>query len=197
MEQYTTPPSDPKAALPDPGGTAPDSACPLPGLAPAPGESPRAFEAFCAYLQLGPRRRYSALARKLGVSVRTIERWASQFDWRERLTAQAALGAGQFLQAQDAQRIETAVHEQSVRDRQLALAGAILDLTERYFERLDDMDLERIRLPEVCRALEFASRLAGQSRETDPTAASDAGLRDQLAALLDQAFRDQPKPASP
>jgi hypothetical protein len=130
--------------------------------------------------------------------VRTIERWASQFDWRERLTTHAAQATGPFVQAQAAARLETAGCEQSLRERQLVLATAILNLTERYFDRLDDMDLERVRLPDVCRALEFASRLIGHSRDSAPAAATtDHGLRDQLAALLDQAFRDTPKPAAP
>jgi transposase-like protein len=159
-----------------------------------PGESPRAFEAFCAFLELGPRRRYAAVARKLGVSLRTIKRWAIQFDWRQRLNAQAAQTAGQFVLDQADELADTVARERSLRDRQLLLADAVLDLTERYFERMDDLELEHIRFSDVCRALEFASRLLGPSRESG-AATPDTSLRDQLASLLDQAFPETPKPA--
>lgn len=203
MKPKPTPSSETAAfATPPPPETA--SACPAapsgigaPALAPAPDESPRAFEAFCAYLELGPHRRYSAVARQVGVSVRTIERWAVQFDWRERLTARAAQGADLFVQVRNAGLRETAVQEQSLRERQLVLAESIVSLTERYFERLDDMDLERVRLPEVCRALELASRLVGPPRDSAPAAPADAGLRDQLATLLAQAFRETPTASTP
>jgi hypothetical protein len=186
-------------ALPAPLQPAPSSVQPTTVLpfTPAPGESTRAFEAFCAYFELGPRRRYSAAARKVGVSVRTIERWSSQFDWRERITASAAQGAEQFMNIQEAERGETAARTQSLRERQIVLAESIVNLTERYFERLDDMDLEHIRLPDVCRALVVASRLVNQSPASDPAAQADHSLRDQLASLLDQAFRETPKPVSP
>jgi hypothetical protein len=43
----------------------------------AKGESDRAFEAFRAYLELGPKRRYAAVGRKLVASLRTVKRWAN------------------------------------------------------------------------------------------------------------------------
>ena len=165
-------------------------------LAPAPGESARAFAAFCAYLELGPARRYAAVARQSGVSLRTVKSWSSQFDWRDRLNRHTTLAAEKFIQTTQVEQLETADREQSFRERQFLLAEVILDVTERYFERLDEMDFEHVRLPDVCRALEFASRLAGHARQSE-AAAPDHGLRDHLAALLDQAFRETPKPASP
>ena len=129
--------------------------------------------------------------------MRTVKSWSSQFDWRGRLNRHSALAAEKFVQTSQAEQLETADREQSFRERQLLLAEAILDVTERYFERLDEVDFEHVRLPDVCRALEFASRLAGQARQAEAAAAPDHGLRDQLAALLDQAFRETPKPASP
>src|SRR5881394_3325724 len=68
----TAPPSEPGAEGPRPDRGAP----PLPGsspgapaaptpLAPGQGESARAFEAYRVYLELGPRRRYAAVARQV------------------------------------------------------------------------------------------------------------------------------------
>jgi hypothetical protein len=168
-----------------------------PPFAPAPGESPRAFAAFCAYLELGPRRRYATVARQVGASLISIKRWAAQFDWRQRLHTHAAQTVGQFVQTQAEERADTDAREKSLRERQLVLAEAVLDVTERYFERLEDLDLEQVRLSEVCRALEFASRLVGAERKSDPATPPDSSLRDQLVSLLDHAYRETQKPAAP
>jgi hypothetical protein len=133
----------------------------------------------------------------VGVSLRSIKYWASQFDWRGRLNAHVARTAEQLVQTRQAEQLDAAEREKSFRERQSLLAEAVLDVTERYFERMEDMDLEHVRLPDVCRALEFASRLASQARQSEAAGAPDTGLRDQLAALLDQAFRETQKPATP
>jgi len=168
-----------------------------PPLTPAPGESDRAFAAFCAYLELGPRRRYATVARQVGASLRTIKNWALRFDWRGRVSTCAARSAEQFILFQEEEGRATAVREKSFRERQLALAEHILDVTERYFERMEDEDLDQLRFPDACRALEFASRLVGPGRSAETPAAPDTSLRDQLAALLDQAFRENPTPTKP
>ena len=59
-----------------------------PEFSPVAGESDRAFEAFRAYFELGPRRRYAAAARKVGVSQVTVKRWATpDQSLRDQLTA--------------------------------------------------------------------------------------------------------------
>lgn len=173
----------------------------LPALdfAPARGESDRAFEAFRAYLELGPRRRYAAAGRQVGVTLRTIQRWAHDFDWRGRIKAHTARAAGQFVQAETVAQhevlLDAATRAQAFRDRQYALAESILDVAERYLERVEEDDLESIRFADACKALDFASRLARHARETSATDAPDQGLRDQLAALLDQACAENLQPS--
>lgn len=169
-----------------------------PAFSPAQGESDRAFEAFRAYLELGPRRRYAAVARKVGTSLRTVQRWAGDFDWPGRIKSYSASCADQSARTESAvQRedlLDTAARARAFRERQFVLAEAILDVAERYLERVGDEDLERLSLPDACRALDFASRLVGHARETD-AAAPDHSLRDQLASLLNQACTETPAPA--
>lgn len=192
-----SPPSSAVCPPPSPIVSSPSSSCPP--LTPLPGESTRAFEAYCAYLELGPGRRFSAVARKFGVSLRTVQRWALEFDWRERLSTRAAHRAEQSAQiqarVQTEELLDATARAKAFRERQFLLAEAVLDVTERYLERLDDVDLEQVRFPDACRALEFAARLARQARETEATVTPDHGLRDQLVALLDQACRETGQPA--
>ena len=164
-------------------------------LQPLKGESDRAFEAFRAYLELGPRRRFVAVGRKVGASLRTVQRWASDFDWRGRIKTYTASCADQSARTESAvhreEILDTAARSKAFRERHFALAEAVLDIAERYLERVEDDDLERLSLADACRALEFASRIAGRATETD-AAAPDQGLRDQLASLLNQACAETP-----
>ncbi len=158
----------------------------------AKGESDRAFEAFRAYLELGPGRRYAAVARKVGVCYRTVSRWARDFDWRGRIKTCSAQLAGQYVQTErDLQRehlLDTAERAKSFRERQYALAEALLDAAERHLEVMDADDPDQMTFNDACKALELASRLAAASGiATDPAALPDRSLQDQLTTLLDQA----------
>ena len=165
----------------------------LPALdfTPARGESARAFEAFRAYFELGPRRRLAVAARKAGVCPRTVKRWAADFDWRGRIQSHAARSLEQSARAADslqrADLLDAAARAKTFRDRQFALAESFLDIAERYLERMDEDNLDRLSFADACKAFAFASQLGKLAHETDPAAAQDHGLRDQLTALLDQA----------
>ena len=174
-------------------------------------ESARAAEAFRVYLELGPKRRYAAVATTVSTSLRTVKRWAIDFDWRGRIKTYAAHSAEQYAEAENAvQRedlVDATTRAKTFRDRQYTLAEAMLDTAERYLEGVDESDLDLMSFADACKALEVASRLGQQAaaRETDDPAASSRGLRDQLEALLDQAYGEtlsqtgaagQPKPAT-
>jgi hypothetical protein len=186
---------------PQPG---PDLAAraPEPGLTfqKAAGESNRAFEAFVAYWKLGPRRRYAATARHVGASLRTVKGWAADFDWSGRIKSCAVQQAEfhqQFEEAADREELlDAAARLKALRDRQCALAEAMLDAAERFLENVVDDDLDRIRFADACKALEVASRLTQQvaQKTAEEQAAQPPSLQDKLSALLDQAFG---KPAQP
>jgi len=162
------------------------------------GESDRAFEAFRAYLELGPRRRYLAVGRKVGASLRTIKRWAVDFDWRGRIKTHAARCAEQYAETETAlqreELLDATARAKAFRDRQYDLADSILAAAERYLERVDEDDLDQMNFADACKALQVAVRLGDQAggRENGDPSASARTLRDQLAALLDQAYGEIP-----
>ena len=168
-----------------------ESVSAAPAFSPVEGESDRAFEAFRAYYELGPRRRYVAAARKVGVSQGTVKRWAGEFDWRGRIITLAARAVEQSASAETALHradlLDAAARAKSFRDRQFALAESILSVAERYLERMDEDNLDQLSFADACKAFAFASQLGKYARENDASVAPDQGLRDQLAALLDQA----------
>ena len=202
----------PAAALPPPPDSQPSTLNSQPLFPQAKGESDRAFEAFRAYLELGPQRRYAAVGRKVGASLRTVKRWASDFDWRGRIKTYSAQLAEQYAETESAvqreELLDAAARAKAFRDRQYALAEALLDAAERYLENMDADDLDQMSFADACKALEVASRLGGQAAgdATDSAPAPGRALRDQLATLLDQAYREtppqngtaaQPRPAAP
>ena len=159
-------------------------------VTPMPGESGRAFEAFQMYLELGARRRYLTVAHKTGAGLRTVQRWAIQYSWSERLKTHTAHLAGQTAQMEEeiqrAEMLDAAGRAKVFRDRQYALADAILEVAERYLEEVADEDLHQMRFTDACKALDFASRIMAQAQAAD-AGEPEQGLRDQLTALLDQA----------
>ena len=198
------PPSgiEPDRPTPGPTGPAPGNHQPATVNAPprfpqAQGESDRAFEAFRAYWELGPKRRYAAVSSIVGVSPRTVRRWAAVFGWRERIKTYAAHCAEQSAATENSMRrkefLNAAARAQAFRERQYALAEDILAAAKRYLERLADDDLDQMRFSDACKALEVASRLGQQaaSLETDDDTPARV-LRDQLTALLDQACAEHP-----
>src|ERR1041385_2114899 len=96
----------PAAVPPPPPAPTPNAPTPDPVAAPlfaqAKGESDRAFEAFRVYLELGPRRRYAAVGPKVGTCMRTIHRWAKDFDWGGRIKTCAARAAEQYVETEQA-----------------------------------------------------------------------------------------------
>ena len=182
---------------PEPGSYPGSPAAPVP-LAPAPGESDRAFEAYRVYLELGPRRRYSAVVREVGSSLRTIKRWAYDFDWRGRIQACAAQGMERYVENQREQFADAAARDQEFRDHQYDVAEAMLDAAGNFFELLDDDDRDAMSFGDACKALEVSARVGQQasSRSHDDGSAAARGLHDQLEQLLDQAYGDKP-PSSP
>ena len=149
-----------------------------------------------------PPRRYGAVSRKVGASLRTIRRWASQFDWRGRIHASTGRQIEQYEEAQSVlqreEMLDAAARAQALRDRQYAVAEAMLEAAERYLDRVEEGDLDQMSFSDACKALAVAARVgqpAAGPHANDPSAPVRS-LRDQLAVLLDQAYRQAPAPSS-
>jgi hypothetical protein len=175
----------------------PATLTPPPTFLQARGESDRAFEAFRVYLELGPKRRFATVGIKVGVTLRTVKRWAHDFDWRGRIKTYAAQCAEQYAETESTlqreELLDAAARAKAFRDRQYALAEAILDAAERHLERVEDDDLDQMSFADACKALEVASRLGQRAgREADDPSVPARSLRDQLTALLDQVYKDTP-----
>ena len=164
------------------------------------GESDRAYEAFRVYLELGPRRRYAAVARKVGAALRTVKRWAMDFDWGGRIKTYAVESAEQYAETERAVHrevlLDAAARAKAFHERRYAVAEAIPATAERCLQHVEGDDPDQVTFADACKALEVASRIGhqAQARENDDPSASTRNLRDQLATLLEQAYAEKSSP---
>ncbi len=52
---------------------------------PMPDETPKAFDAFCTYRNMGKKRSFEKVSKELSKSIALLSRWASKNDWAERV----------------------------------------------------------------------------------------------------------------
>lgn len=137
-------------------------------------ESPPAYDAFCAYLNMGGSRSTSNVAQELGKSKTQIDRWCTTHAWVER-----AREYDSYLMTTvtDGHAEELA----RVRNRHMALADKLLDHLDR---RLDDF-IEHNQDPSVrwtqafsagTKAQESATRMKEQGKES--------GMLEQILAKV-------------
>lgn len=117
-------------------------------------ETAKAFEAFCAYRDLGPNRSMRETAEKVGKSQKLMEGWSSTHKWRDRA---AAWDAEQDRIARQAQLKEII----KMRERHAKLASDMLVKAARALDHLPD---DEIKAGDVSRMVDVASKLERLSR---------------------------------
>jgi hypothetical protein len=111
-----------------------------------PGETPRAYAAFCVFRDLGPRRTLAAAAaayyqRTAGSLERQVDKWSSAFRWVERAAAWDRHLDAEGRAAQEAARKEMA--ERHVREARGPQAKALERLRALRPEELSPADVLR------------------------------------------------------
>lgn len=87
-----------------------------------PGETDKAFQAFAVYRDMGAGRTHEAVATKLAKSTTIISRWASQNNWRERVSAY-----DDYIDAKARKKLEAdAINRRADMLRRHALTGKVL-----------------------------------------------------------------------
>ena len=157
------------SAVPRPsaGDPQPSTLNPQPLFPRSPGETPRAFGAFLAFFQLGQARSHQAVADKLGESLPTVKRWASRYNWSERLHAfysgllQAESHAQAALQRRHA--AEWAGRLDRFREQEWDAAQKLIAAAQCFLESFGEEDLHKMNLAQVSRALKISSAIGRQA----------------------------------
>lgn len=118
------------------------------------GETPRAWEAFCVYRDMGPDRSITKTAQHLHKNRTTIGEWSSKYDWVKRVTAWDA--------EQDRIARQTQIDEiKKMRKRHADLATAMLVKAAKALQRIPE---DEVKAGDVSRLVETASKLERISR---------------------------------
>lgn len=119
-----------------------------------PEETPKAFEAFCVYRDLGPERSIAKAGKQLGKNRVTLEQWSSKYEWVKRC---AAWDTEQDRIARQDQQKEI----KKMRKRHAGIAAAMLVKAATALQRLPD---DEISASEISRMVDVASKLERISR---------------------------------
>lgn len=119
-----------------------------------PEETPKAFQAFCEYRDMGLERSLNKLVQKLHKNRTTLGEWSGKYNWVERCAAW------------DAEQDRIARQEQikaikAMRNRHAGMAKAMIVKAGRALNRIPD---DEIRPSDISRMIEVASKLERISR---------------------------------
>lgn len=158
-----------------------------------PGETPRAFSAFITYFQLGQNRSLQAVADKLGEQLPTVKNWSSKYDWSERINHfnSGLLEQQAHAEAETARKAaaDWAKRNAEYREQEWVAAQKLLAVVQCCLENFGERDLEKMRLSELSRALNVASKMsrsALQSPTTDDDRPTLSPIQNDLIAALNK-----------
>lgn len=118
------------------------------------GESAKAYEAFCIYMEMGAERSQRAVGQKLGKSSTLISRWSSTHRWVERVAAYDA-------DLRKRARARTIENARKMNNRHVKIA---LQMQEKALAALAVLEPESIDPKNMIAMLREATRLERESR---------------------------------
>jgi hypothetical protein len=174
-------------------------------FAPAAGETPRAFNAFMTWFQLGHARSHQAVADQLGEGLATVKNWASKYCWSERLNRYGSgllqRQAASAAQLQQDITADWAHRLHQFREQEWDAAQKLLAAARCFLESYGDAALEKMTLAEVSRALTISSRLARVAITDPELAASQASslspVQLQMLEAAQRLYSQPPAEAAP
>ena len=140
---------------------------------PLPRESAKAFEAFCAYRDMGPGRSVAKVGLALGKSTTLMARWSGRWAWVARVATWDADTAVKVAMAQQEEIVE-------MRSRHARIAAALLGKVVARLVKLDPAELTPAgltRMFDVAMKAERTSRGASsETRAARPAVATEHPL---------------------
>lgn len=178
----------------------PDNLPTLP-FAPAQNESPKAFESFLCYLDVGTNRSFAEVARRMKVNLNSVKMWASRYDWRERIRLYNAslLQARLTVEtaARQGQAAQWAERGNALKEKEWAVAEKLIAAGEKILNTFLAKKRGAVRPADAAKLLEVASKLGrlatGLATERQEHTGADGGpIQVELSAALNKVYGDQP-----
>ena len=171
-----------------------------------PNESNPAFEAFKAYLKLGPQRSLNAAALKTGARPGTLKAWSSRYQWRARVRAYHSHLDHVEREALEEERRQKAFvwekHQQKLRETQWGLHEQAIELAKKELATLLDAAEKPASLAGIARLMEVASKLGSLATKLEKSEAEPviqpAGPSKEFLDALEKVYGSQAlAPANP
>ena len=162
-----------------------------------PDESAKAFTAFTAYADMGPKRSLAAVGQTLGKSVGLIERWSRRHDWVNRTRALEAHLAAVERESAEAKALAKAEERTRRRDELLEQEWAVHDdcirAGKEALKRFHENARRGAPLADVSRIFEVASKLGrlatGLATDRTEITGEDGGpVQLELSAALNKVY---------
>lgn len=118
------------------------------------GETPRAYEAFCIYRDLGPNRSIAKTVQKLGKNKTTLEQWSAKYEWVKRATAWDA----------EQDRIVRQQQLEDIKKMRKQHADVAYAMILKAAQALKRIPVDEIKASDISRMVETASKLERISR---------------------------------
>lgn len=121
---------------------------------PQEGESARAYEAFCVYRDLGPKRSIREVCGILDKSRQHLGSWSSEFDWVKRAAAWDA----------EQDRIARIAQIEEIKEMRKRHASIAMRALTKVSEALENIDPEEMSNSDIARLMDVSSKLERLSR---------------------------------
>lgn len=133
------------------------------------GETPKAFEAFCVYLELGDSRSVRAAAQKCSKSASLFMRWSAANKWVERAAAHD----------EELRRQAFEKRKQETRNMQTRQLQTAIIIQKKALEAINKMPIESMKPQDALRFFMEASRIEKELRVDMETVETAAGKEAQ------------------
>jgi hypothetical protein len=137
-----------------------------------PGEDSQAFSAFAAYARLGMRRSLAGTAKAVGKGVGTVRRWATEFDWENRVEEydlqMVAVKQGRYEADLKARAVDWAARQAELREIEWSTTHEALLRVKALLQR------PKLSTEKAVKALEVLSLIARRSAELPVKEATEA-----------------------
>lgn len=144
-----------------------------------PGESSKAYAAFCVYRDLGPERSLEKARKNLGKTRvrRCLEEWSAKYNWVVRAQAY-----DDYIERKKREEKERAILEMAERHAKIAVA-----FQQKVVERLRGLDPDQLSPSDLAKWLDVATKLERMSRG-EPTEISkqEVSLPPIVEIVLDE-----------
>lgn len=178
-----------------------DTQTPTPGPSERqPAETAKAFEAFRAYLEMGPARSTAKVARQLGKSKTLIDRWSSRWSWPDRVrrfeSSETTEKDGAHLQALADRSKRQAQIAQLHGEATALVARAVVQKVADNPQALNGLDLEKLLALEATMARAHArivptERLALGMTTDQPGEPAPRAQAEEMARRMSEAELDE------